>query len=745
MSKEKAGQEPVLDTHGSVLPPPPEPTSARSYDTEQSASTQTTSYAKVVFDEPEEGTPAALALAANAQIKVSKTDKFLSKIRGMKRPKFKSLNLVKQLKKHTKTQRKAHKNFKGKVIDGQHELYVITAGIMLGIKCSLTHAKEANEADELITLDAFNYVEKASFPACGSDDPAEPYPTPPHSLVRTFKFKTYAPRIFARLRSLCDVSTEAYMEAICGNYNFLEFISNSKSGQFFFYSHDGKYMLKTQTKEENKFMKCILPHYYRYLAENPHTLIVRFLGMHRIKMYHFRRKVHFVIMTSVFDTPEQIHTIYDLKGSLIGREATLKEKEGGGVLKDLDLLERTASGDKIKLGEKKKAFLEQLDKDVKFLATLGIMDYSLLLGVHFRDRRPPVESQPAVVVPVGGAAAAGSPDGRTVAGTIDSPPRRPSSSSFTKGYAAGHSHSDTPLRRAQFAAEREKEAKDDVEIERLLKAASGSASAGSSGQGSGSANAEPPLTSEVVIQGGTAKESKSAYLMTPVRETAKISSNGASDVSESESASDMESMTSSMADADADSDDSDGGSVQVDLETNYANDDGSATALLLNKRIAYSDTNGLKYPEGNRLSLILSTKTKKSSPVNSPETANRKVNQTTKKKSSARGGDAIMSLEVDEPEPITTRQRAESTQILAFGHHPWTARPDGGINSRNSDGTRGNEIYYCGIIDILQAYDMRKQSESLLKGLFQDRKKISSVNPDAYARRFTEFMDANIE
>ena len=63
-----------------------------------------------------------------------------------------------------------------------------------------------------------------------------------------------------------------------GNYNFLEFISNSKSGQFFFYSHDGKYMIKTQTKEENKFMKRVLPHYYKFVTENPHTLLVRILG-----------------------------------------------------------------------------------------------------------------------------------------------------------------------------------------------------------------------------------------------------------------------------------------------------------------------------------------------------------------------------------------------------------------------------------------------------------------------------------
>lgn len=131
------------------------------------------------------------------------------------------------------------------------------------------------------------------------------------------------------------------MLSVCGNYNYLEFISNSKSGQFFFYSHDGKgsagyscdlslppcpggnsllssllagrYMIKTQTPEENKFLRRILPHYYKYLVENPNSLLVRFYGMHRVKMYHLRRKVHFVIMASVFDTTETIHTVYDLK------------------------------------------------------------------------------------------------------------------------------------------------------------------------------------------------------------------------------------------------------------------------------------------------------------------------------------------------------------------------------------------------------------------------------------------------
>ena len=61
--------------------------------------------------------------------------------------------------------------------------------------------------------------------------------------------------------------------------------------------------------------------------------------MYRVKMYHIRRKVHFVIMVSVFDTPAQINTIYDLKGSSVGRSVTKAEREKGAVLKDNDLLE----------------------------------------------------------------------------------------------------------------------------------------------------------------------------------------------------------------------------------------------------------------------------------------------------------------------------------------------------------------------------------------------------------------------
>ena len=98
-------------------------------------------------------------------------------------------------------------------------------------------------------------------------------------------------------------------------------------------------------------------------------------------------RLHFVIMRSVFHTEKKIDRVWDLKGSTVGR----KSGEGESVLKDLDILEE---GKKLKFkGDGKEGFLKQLGVDAAFLASMGIMDYSLLLGLHngcdddFRRRR----------------------------------------------------------------------------------------------------------------------------------------------------------------------------------------------------------------------------------------------------------------------------------------------------------------------------------------------------------------------
>ena len=128
-------------------------------------------------------------------------------------------------------------------------------------------------------------------------------------------------------------------------------------------------------------MRRILKQYYEHVKSNPHTLLSRFYGLHRVKLPH-GRKIHFVIMNNLFPAHKDIHETYDLKGSTVGREypeekAALNPR---AVLKDLNWINRDKT---LELGPEKRALLtEQLRRDSELLKELGVMDYSLLIGIH---------------------------------------------------------------------------------------------------------------------------------------------------------------------------------------------------------------------------------------------------------------------------------------------------------------------------------------------------------------------------
>lgn len=126
-----------------------------------------------------------------------------------------------------------------------------------------------------------------------------------------------------------------------------ELCSSGKSGSFFYFTQDSKFVLKTIPREEFKFMKKILRPYHEYLTQrNPDTLMSKIYGIHKVifhrKLGNLRKKYYFCIMDNLFNTRHKIDLRYDLKGSTYGRKTI---NDGGVVdrtiaLKDLDLLER---------------------------------------------------------------------------------------------------------------------------------------------------------------------------------------------------------------------------------------------------------------------------------------------------------------------------------------------------------------------------------------------------------------------
>jgi len=96
-------------------------------------------------------------------------------------------------------------------------------------------------------------------------------------------------------------------------------------------------------------------------------------------------------MNNVFNTHKKIDRRYDLKGSTQGRltiNAKDKIEEGDPTiaLKDLDFMREN---DKFKLeGSLKKRMLETIKKDSDFFAKNDIIDYSLLVGIHYKSKHP---------------------------------------------------------------------------------------------------------------------------------------------------------------------------------------------------------------------------------------------------------------------------------------------------------------------------------------------------------------------
>lgn len=196
-----------------------------------------------------------------------------------------------------------------------------------------------------------------------------------------FKFKDYAPWVFRHLRQKFRLDPADYLMSLTGKYILSELGSPGKSGSFFYFSRDYRFIIKTIHHAEHKFLRRILKEYYEHVTENPNTLLSQFYGLHRVKT-PWGRKIHFVVMNNLFPPHRDIHTTFDLKGSTIGRDYREEdlEKNPRATLKDLNWLRRQRH---LELGlEKKRLFMEQLQKDVKLMQKLQIMDYSLLIGVH---------------------------------------------------------------------------------------------------------------------------------------------------------------------------------------------------------------------------------------------------------------------------------------------------------------------------------------------------------------------------
>ncbi|KAF8396513.1 hypothetical protein HHK36_018136 [Tetracentron sinense] len=259
----------------------------------------------------------------------------------------------------------------GEAIIKGHRSYDLMLSLQLGIRYTVGKISPIQRRE----VRASDFGPRASF---WMNFPNEGSQLTPSHRSEDFKWKDYCPMVFRHLREMFKIDTADYMMSICGNDALRELSSPGKSGSVFFLSQDDRFMIKTLRKSEVKVLLRMLPNYHHHVHTYENTLITKFFGLHRIKPSS-GQKFRFVVMGNVFCTELRIHRRFDLKGSSLGRSADKVEIDENTTLKDLDLnycfyLEPSW----------REALLTQIEIDSDFLEKQHIMDYSLLLGVHYR-------------------------------------------------------------------------------------------------------------------------------------------------------------------------------------------------------------------------------------------------------------------------------------------------------------------------------------------------------------------------
>uniref|UniRef100_A0A0W0FSC9 1-phosphatidylinositol-4-phosphate 5-kinase n=1 Tax=Moniliophthora roreri TaxID=221103 RepID=A0A0W0FSC9_MONRR len=289
----------------------------------------------------------------------------------------------------------------GNLIGEDHVNYVLMYNMLTGIRIGVSRCQA--KIKRPLTDEDFTARHKYSFDIVGNElTPSAKY---------DFKFKDYAPWVFRSLREdYFHLDPADYLLSLTSKYILSELGSPGKSGSFFYFSRDYRFIIKTIHHKEHKFLLKVLRRYYDHVKSNPHTLISRFYGLHRVKLPR-GRKIHFVIMNNLFPPHKDIHETYDLKGSTVGREwidkengpepsesqlsekndpsqqassSSSKKKKTSPVMKDLNWIKK---GNRLELGPEKRALLtEQLRRDKELLKDIHVMDYSLLVGIHNMQR-----------------------------------------------------------------------------------------------------------------------------------------------------------------------------------------------------------------------------------------------------------------------------------------------------------------------------------------------------------------------
>ncbi|KAG5538034.1 hypothetical protein RHGRI_025205 [Rhododendron griersonianum] len=206
----------------------------------------------------------------------------------------------------------------------------------------------------------------------------------PHGKVK-YTVTFYFAKRFEALRRICCPSEMDFVRSLsrCKKWG----AQGGKSNVFFAKSLDERFIIKQVTKTELESFTKFAPGYFKYLSESigtgSPTCLAKILGIYQVTSKHLKggkeSKMDVLVMENLLFR-RNLTRLYDLKGS--SRSRYNSDSSGSNkVLLDQNLIEAMPTSP-IFVGNKAKRLLERaVWNDTSFLASIDVMDYSLLVGV----------------------------------------------------------------------------------------------------------------------------------------------------------------------------------------------------------------------------------------------------------------------------------------------------------------------------------------------------------------------------
>lgn len=202
----------------------------------------------------------------------------------------------------------------------------------------------------------------------------------------------YCPEQFERLRSHILKSSEAQNQFKELLWSCIPWSApGGKSGSTFLKTINDQFILKEMSKLELQSFLSIADDYFAYIEKSYHddrpSLLSTILGIYRIvytnSATQSSSECYYMVMRNLF-YKRNISQRFDLKGSMRNRLVNTKNPDNTEhVLMDENLLRiSTMDENPLLVHAKSKQILnEAIDNDSKFLTSISVMDYSLLVGV----------------------------------------------------------------------------------------------------------------------------------------------------------------------------------------------------------------------------------------------------------------------------------------------------------------------------------------------------------------------------